>query len=73
MLDLCVNGPIPGDKVNVERGDSLQITVRAFRHANQVPLDTLELISHGRVIGRTTALEAGGPAGSPERFRGSRY
>ena len=57
MLDLRVNGAFPGDKVNIKRGDSLRITVHAHGHPNQVPLDTLELISHGRIIGRATAHE----------------
>lgn len=57
MLDLRVNGAIPGDKIDIRRGDSLRITVQAYGHSSQVPLDTLELISHGRVIGRTTVRE----------------
>ena len=76
MLDLHVNGAFPGDKLTINRGDSLRITVRAYGHANQIPLDTLELISHGRVIGRAKVCEgvvrhSGGLAGSPERFRQS--
>lgn len=73
MLDLRVNGArplrrtggfaLPGDRINIKRGDSLQITVHAYGHSTQVPLDTLELVSHGQVIGRTTSREPGGPAG----------
>ncbi len=59
MLDLRVNGAQPGDRLNVKRGDSLQITVHAYGHSGQVPLDTLELVSHGQVIGRVTSREPG--------------
>ncbi len=53
-----MNKALPGDKINIKRGDSLQITVHAFGHKSQVPLDTLEVVSHGRVIGRATAHQA---------------
>ncbi|QJW91148.1 CehA/McbA family metallohydrolase [Spirosoma taeanense] len=59
ILDLRVNNALPGDRLNLKRGSGLTATVHAYGHANQVPLDTLELISHGRVIGRVTAREAG--------------
>ena len=70
MLDLRVNQAIPGDKINVKRGDSLQITVHAFGHRSQVPLDTLEVVSHGRVIGRATVSKPDGPASRGPTFRG---
>ncbi|GAB3642863.1 CehA/McbA family metallohydrolase [Spirosoma arcticum] len=71
MLDLRVNNALPGDKINVKRGDSLQITVHAFGHKSQVPLDTLEVVSHGRVIGRATVRDSVGPASRGPAFRQS--
>ncbi|GAB3949449.1 hypothetical protein GCM10028805_25650 [Spirosoma harenae] len=59
MLDLKVATAIPGDHLDIKKGDSVSITVDAYGHANQVPLDTLELIIHGRVIGRVTTHEPG--------------
>lgn len=64
MLDLRVSAPgsqtaIPGDRLAIKKGSSLTITVDAYGHAGQVPLDTLELVSHGQVIGRSTARQAG--------------
>jgi hypothetical protein len=50
---------IPGDRLDIKRGSDLTIKVHAYGHATQVPLDTLELVSHGRVIGRVTARESG--------------
>ena len=68
MLDLRVNDgrpgfARPGDHLNLKRGDSLTITVRAYGHPSQVPLDTLELVSQGQVIGRTDTRQPGQTAG----------
>ncbi|MFD2571180.1 CehA/McbA family metallohydrolase [Spirosoma soli] len=58
-LYLRVNDALPGDVVDVKRGSAVSITVHAYGNTQQVPLDTLELVSHGQVIGRVTAHEAG--------------
>ncbi|GAB3542769.1 CehA/McbA family metallohydrolase [Spirosoma fluminis] len=58
ILDLRVNNAIPGDMVDLKRGSAVNIIVHAYGNAQQVPLDTLELVSHGQVIGRVTAKEA---------------
>ncbi|MBD2703822.1 CehA/McbA family metallohydrolase [Spirosoma sp. BT702] len=50
---------IPGDHLTIKRGNSITITARAYGHPGQVPLDTLEIVSHGRVIGRVTARDSG--------------
>jgi hypothetical protein len=66
ILDLRVsNGDkarqsaMPGDYLDIKRGSQLSVTVHAYGHQGQTPLDTLELISHGRVIGRVTAQQPG--------------
>lgn len=59
MLDLRVNGARPGDRLDVKRGSALHVTVHAYGHAGQVPLDTLELVSHGQIISRVTIHEPG--------------
>lgn len=59
MLDFRVNEARPGDRLDVKRGSVLNVTVHAHGNAGQVPLDTLELVSHGQVIGRVTAKEPG--------------
>ncbi|MCH8990974.1 MAG: CehA/McbA family metallohydrolase, partial [Acidobacteria bacterium] len=46
IIDLKVNGAIPGDELDVTRGSTLSITVRAFGHAEQVPLRNLEIVVH---------------------------
>ena len=59
MLDLTVNGKLPGDSLDVEVGSTLTITAMAFGHAEQVPLRDLEIVAHGRVIGSVNATEVG--------------
>lgn len=59
MLDLKVNGALPGDSLKVDRGSSLRVTAVAYGHEAQVPLQNLEVVAHGRVIGRVIATEPG--------------
>ncbi|MDB5241235.1 MAG: hypothetical protein JWP57_1860 [Spirosoma sp.] len=59
ILDLRVNNTLPGDRIDIKQGANLTITVQAYGHADQVPLDTLELVSHGQVIGRVMARQTG--------------
>ena len=59
VLDLRVNNARPGDHLDLTKGADITITVHAYGHAGQVPLDILELVSHGRVIGRITARDSG--------------
>jgi hypothetical protein len=58
-LNLLVNNALPGDVIDIKRGSTVKITLHAYGHGQQVPLDTLELVSHGQVIARVTAREAG--------------
>jgi hypothetical protein len=50
MLFLKVNGKLPGDSVDVPRGAKLRISAEAFGQAGQVPLRSLELVGHGKVL-----------------------
>ncbi|MDB5263034.1 MAG: hypothetical protein JWQ14_2315 [Adhaeribacter sp.] len=59
QLIFKVNNQLPGDKLAVSKGTRLRITAQAYGHATQVPLQTLEIVGHGQVLGRVTAREAG--------------
>ena len=63
VIDLTVNGRIPGDELDVARGTTLSIVARAEGHPEQVPLRELEIVGHGRVLARVGAGEAGQSAG----------
>jgi hypothetical protein len=56
-LELTVNGRIPGDRLDVPPGSTLQIRARAFGHSEQVPLSKLEVVAHGEVIAMATPAE----------------
>ena len=60
-----VNGRRPGERLDVDEGTMLQIRAQAYGHAGQVPLDTLEIVGHGKVLARATAEEQGQ---SPDRL-----
>ena len=50
VIDLRVNGAIPGDQLDLSAGSTLSITAEALGHAQQVPLSALEIVVHGEVI-----------------------
>jgi hypothetical protein len=52
MLLLTVEGKGPGDSLDVRPGTSVHIRAEALGHATQVPLTSLEIVAHGRVIAR---------------------
>lgn len=53
ILELTVNGKLPGDTVDVKPGTKLRVTAAAYGHESQAPLSELEIVAHGEVIGRT--------------------
>ena len=59
ILDLRVNNTLPGDQLNLKKGEKLTIVAHAYGHPGQVPLEAVELVAHGRVVGRATAKEPG--------------
>ncbi|GAA4399500.1 hypothetical protein GCM10023187_11450 [Nibrella viscosa] len=59
VLELKVNTAIPGDRLNVKAGENMTITAHAYGHAVQVPLEALEIVSHGKVIARVTKGQTG--------------
>ena len=63
ILQLRVNDALPGDRLALKRGSPLTITAQAFGHPVQSPLESLELVSHGKVIGRVTKTDTGQSTG----------
>ena len=58
VLFLTVNGHIPGDVVDVTPGARLRISAEAYGQASQVPLRSLEVIGHGKVLGRAAGQDS---------------
>lgn len=59
ILDLKVNGKIPGEELEVPAGSRLTITAQTSGHERQVPLERLEIVSHGQVLKSATVDEPG--------------
>jgi hypothetical protein len=59
MLDFGVNEKLPGDHLDVRKDATLHITAHAYGQATQVPLQVLEIVGHGQVLGRVTADSPG--------------
>lgn len=61
MLEFEVNGQRPGSSLDVPPGTRLRLTAKAYGHATQIPLQTLQLIAHGKVL---REVKVGGPGQS---------
>jgi hypothetical protein len=61
MLEFEVNGQRPGSSIDVTPGTRLRLTAKAYGHATQIPLQTLQLIAHGKVL---REVKVGGPGQS---------
>jgi hypothetical protein len=58
MLLLTVDGHLPGDTIDVAPGTRVRVRVEALGHATQVPLTSVEIIGHGRVLARADGSNA---------------
>ncbi len=50
VIDLKINGKLPGDNLIISAGEEVVISVEAFGNKDQIPLKNLEIIGHGKVI-----------------------
>jgi hypothetical protein len=51
MIAFAVNGKLPGDTLHVTKGSKIIINAQALGHEAQVPLQRLEIVKHGKIIG----------------------
>jgi hypothetical protein len=58
MVLLTVNGRMPGETVNVAPGARVRVKAEALGHPEQVPLASLEIVGHGRVLARADGRSA---------------
>jgi hypothetical protein len=59
MLELQVNGQIPGSHLDLTHDSTVSISAFAYGDESQVPLQRLEIISHGNIIGTTDISQPG--------------
>lgn len=55
ILDFKVNNRLPGEKIEADQSIMLTITAHAYGHSEQQPLESLEIVGHGKVLARVTA------------------
>ena len=58
MVLLTVHGRTPGDTLDVARGTRVRVSAEALGHPAQVPLTSLEIVGHGRVLARANGSNA---------------
>ena len=58
ILELTVNGKLPGSTIDVKPGERVRIEARAFGHAEQIPLDKLEVLVHGEAVRRASGSKS---------------
>lgn len=59
VVEFEVNGQRPGTTLDVKPGAKLRLTARAHGHATDVPLQRLQIIGHGKVLGEAKAGQPG--------------
>ena len=60
MIDFRVNKAYPGDEINVNRGETIRITARAWGHEDFAQPTKVEIIQFGKVIAESTEVNAQG-------------
>lgn len=60
IVELTVDGRIPGDELPATPGSTVSVRARALGHSEQVPLRDLEIVIHGKVVARVAAGDAAG-------------
>jgi hypothetical protein len=63
VLDLRINGKLPGDDLHISNGEEITIAAEAFGHGEQIPLKKLEIIGHGETLKSVSAENPGQSAG----------
>ena len=58
MLLLTVNDRRPGDTVDVARGSKVRVRAEALGHPQQTALRSLEVVGHGKVLGKAPSVNA---------------
>ena len=60
ILDLKINDQLPGSVIDLREGDEIEISVTAYGHEEQIPLELLQLIGHGNILDSISSGESSG-------------
>ncbi len=58
ILELTVNGELPGDSVDVAKGSTARVVASAYGDESRIGLTDLEIVGHGEVLKRATGSRA---------------
>ncbi len=58
ILLLTVNGKMPGDSIDLAPGSKVKISAEAFGDSGQVPLRSVEIVGHSKVLARSDGKDA---------------
>ncbi len=59
IVQLTVNGKLPGETLDVSAGSRVTVRAEALGHSDQVPLANLEIVGHSGVLRRVGVEQAG--------------
>jgi hypothetical protein len=59
MLELEVNGRMPGASLDLQPGAKLRIKATAHGHASDIPLQRLQVVVHGKILAEAQADQPG--------------
>jgi hypothetical protein len=59
MIKFSVNDQLPGDTLHVKKDSSIKVIAEAYGRAEQVPLEKMEIILHGKVMATVSATQQG--------------
>lgn len=59
VIEFSINQSIPGEHLDVTKGTLLTFVAKAIGHASQVPLRSLEIVAHGKIIGKVSVGDPG--------------
>lgn len=65
ILDLKINDQLPGSVIDLREGDEIEISVTAYGHEEQVPLELLQLIGHSNIL---DSISSGKSSGDKEEL-----
>ncbi len=56
IVELTVNGRLPGSQVDVGKGEIVRVAAKAFGDGSRIALTDLEIVGHGKVLRRVGGL-----------------
>ena len=59
IVEITVNGKLPGDTLNVARGATVNVSAKAYGDGSRIALENLEIVGHGETLEKVAASDSG--------------